>query len=151
MRATIGAIFAVVALLGTCACAPRPVLDPRPSMAVTAGLLRADGLVAAGCYTCLQDALAIYERLAAAGAQAQLTLTQSEKQCRLGRSNAGRRRAARGGGVLEDGERLHQAAVAARRDERIRPRQFGGERHAGARVEDGTGRTGASAHKGDDG
>jgi tetratricopeptide (TPR) repeat protein len=67
MRATIGAIFAVVALLGTCACAPRPVLDPRPSMAVTAGLLRADALVAAGCYTCLQDALAIYERLAAAG------------------------------------------------------------------------------------
>jgi tetratricopeptide (TPR) repeat protein len=36
-------------------------------MAVSADMARADALVAEGCYACLKDALAIYERLAAAG------------------------------------------------------------------------------------
>jgi tetratricopeptide (TPR) repeat protein len=53
---------------GLLACAPRPRLDPRPGMAVTADMARANGLVRAGCHACLTDALAIYERLAASGA-----------------------------------------------------------------------------------
>ena len=49
-------------------CAPKMRLDPSPGFAVTADLARADALVARGCYSCLQDALAIYERLSATGA-----------------------------------------------------------------------------------
>jgi len=68
MHATTRLFVASIALLGVAACAPRPTLDPRPGMAVTAELARADALVRAGCYTCLKDALAIYERLATTGA-----------------------------------------------------------------------------------
>jgi len=56
-----------VAALGAGACAPRPRLDPRPGIALTAELARADALVAEGCYACLMNALATYERVAAAG------------------------------------------------------------------------------------
>jgi hypothetical protein len=66
MRTRPGAAAAAL-VLAAVACGPRPVLDPRPGMALTAELARADALVAAGCYTCLKDALAIYERLAATG------------------------------------------------------------------------------------
>ncbi|HSP91571.1 MAG TPA: hypothetical protein VLN08_11715 [Vicinamibacterales bacterium] len=52
---------------GLLACGPRPVLDPRPGIALTADLARADALVRRGSYASLQDALAIYERLAATG------------------------------------------------------------------------------------
>ncbi|MBP1635284.1 MAG: putative system TPR-repeat lipoprotein [Acidobacteria bacterium] len=67
MRAIIPICLAALVPVGAGACAPRPVLDPRPSMAVTADLLAADSLVAEGCYRCLQDALVIYERLDATG------------------------------------------------------------------------------------
>ena len=52
---------------GLVACGPRPVLDPRPGIALTADLARADALIRQGSYASLQDALAIYERLAATG------------------------------------------------------------------------------------
>jgi tetratricopeptide (TPR) repeat protein len=52
---------------GLPACGPRPVLDPRPGIAVTADLAHADALVRRGSYASLQDALAVYERLAATG------------------------------------------------------------------------------------
>jgi tetratricopeptide (TPR) repeat protein len=65
MRTSAAITAGACVLLVAAACGPRPVLDPRPSMAVTADLLEADKLVAAGCYTCLTDALAIYERVAA--------------------------------------------------------------------------------------
>ena len=67
MRTRAGATASAFAILAAVACGPRPVLDPRPGMALTAELARADALVAAGCYACLNDALAIYERLAATG------------------------------------------------------------------------------------
>jgi tetratricopeptide (TPR) repeat protein len=57
-----------VALAGLllASCTPvRPRLDFTPSFAATADLARADGLVRAGCYKCLTEALAIYEKLAA--------------------------------------------------------------------------------------
>jgi len=65
MRASIGAILVLATVLGTAACTPRPRLDPRPGMAVTAELAKAEALVREGCYACLKDALAIYERVAA--------------------------------------------------------------------------------------
>jgi len=56
----------LVAVLAVAACTPvRPRLDFTPSFATTADLARADGLVGAGCYRCLTEALAIYEKLAA--------------------------------------------------------------------------------------
>jgi tetratricopeptide (TPR) repeat protein len=67
MGAVIRVCLASLMLLGIGACAPRPRLDPRPGARITADLVRADGLVAEGCYVCLTDALAIYERLAATG------------------------------------------------------------------------------------
>jgi tetratricopeptide (TPR) repeat protein len=42
-------------------------LDPTPDLRITAELVQADALVRQGCYRCLQDALAIYERAAATG------------------------------------------------------------------------------------
>jgi tetratricopeptide (TPR) repeat protein len=68
MRTSVAITTGALTLLVATACGPRPVLDPRPGMALTAELARADRLVAEGCYTCLTDALAIYERLAATGA-----------------------------------------------------------------------------------
>ncbi|MEI6666569.1 MAG: hypothetical protein WCP29_00320 [Acidobacteriota bacterium] len=60
----------LVACLMLAACAPaRPRLNFAPSMAATETLARADGLVRAGCYTCLTEALAIYESLAAGPAE----------------------------------------------------------------------------------
>jgi tetratricopeptide (TPR) repeat protein len=58
-----------VAVLVPClsGCAPRVRLDPGPGIALTAELVRADALVSRGCYTCLQEALAIYERAAVTG------------------------------------------------------------------------------------
>jgi len=67
MRVSIGATLVLAVALGIAACTPRPRLDPRPGIEVTANLTRADGLVRQGCYHCLQDALAIYERVAATG------------------------------------------------------------------------------------
>lgn len=67
MRVRLPFLLGGIGLLTAVACAPRPVLDPRPSMALTADLLAADELVLAGCYACLTDALAIYERIAATG------------------------------------------------------------------------------------
>ena len=52
---------------GLLACGPRPVLDPGPGIALTADLARADALVRRGSNASLQDAFAIYERLAATG------------------------------------------------------------------------------------
>lgn len=66
MRTRSGAAAAAI-VLAAVACGPRPVLDPRPGMALTAELARADGLVRDGCYRCLTDALGIYERAAATG------------------------------------------------------------------------------------
>jgi hypothetical protein len=40
-------------------CGPRPLLDPRPGIALTADLARADALVRRGSYASLQDAMAI--------------------------------------------------------------------------------------------
>ena len=63
-------VLSATALLGVTlvasACAPvTPRLDPTPAINTTTELLRADALVKAGCYTCLTQALAIYEGLAA--------------------------------------------------------------------------------------
>jgi tetratricopeptide (TPR) repeat protein len=49
------------------ACTPRPRLDPQPGIALTAELAAADALAAEGCYTCLKEALAIYENVGATG------------------------------------------------------------------------------------
>jgi tetratricopeptide (TPR) repeat protein len=66
-------------------------------MAITAELARADALVAEGCYSCLQDALAIYERAAAAGVapaaglraiDTALLLALRERELGLGRGQA---------------------------------------------------------------
>jgi tetratricopeptide (TPR) repeat protein len=55
-----------VASLVIASCTPvRPRLDFTPSFAATADLARADALVRAGCYTCLTEAIAIYQTLAA--------------------------------------------------------------------------------------
>jgi len=55
-----------VASLVLASCTPvRPRLDLTPSIAATADLARADELVRAGCYRCLIEALALYEKLAA--------------------------------------------------------------------------------------
>jgi tetratricopeptide (TPR) repeat protein len=67
MHATTRVFVASIALFGVAACAPRPRLDPAPGIALTAELAKADALVRAGCYTCLKDALAVYERAAATG------------------------------------------------------------------------------------
>jgi len=97
MRAIIRIFLVSVTLLGVGACSPRPVLDPRPGKAITAELARADALVAEGCYVCLQDALAIYERIAAAGAapaaepraiDAALLLALRERELGLGGGRA---------------------------------------------------------------
>ena len=58
---------AAIVMLAAVACGPRPVLDPRPGMALSAELARADALVREGCYRCLTDAFEIYERAAATG------------------------------------------------------------------------------------
>jgi tetratricopeptide (TPR) repeat protein len=59
-------VAAVAAALGTASCSSvRPRIDLTPSFAATAELTRADELVRAGCYTCLTQALGIYEKLAA--------------------------------------------------------------------------------------
>jgi hypothetical protein len=60
-------ILLCLASLAAAACAPRARLDPRPGMALTADLARADALVAEGCYACLKEALAAYEQAAATG------------------------------------------------------------------------------------
>ncbi len=60
-------ILVLLAVLGLPGCSPKPRLDPGPDLVATADLVRADSLVARGCYTCLQEAVTIYERLSAAG------------------------------------------------------------------------------------
>jgi tetratricopeptide (TPR) repeat protein len=67
MRAVRTSILVLAAAAAAAGCAPRPLLDPRPGMEVTAELEKADALVRAGCYACLTDALTIYERAAATG------------------------------------------------------------------------------------
>lgn len=67
MRASIKPIVVLAIALGIGACTPRPRLDPRPGIELTADLTRADALVRRGSYASLRDALAIYERLAATG------------------------------------------------------------------------------------
>ena len=57
MRMRADALAAVLVILAAVACGPRPVLDPRPGMALTAELARADALVREGCYRCLTEAL----------------------------------------------------------------------------------------------
>jgi len=97
MRAILRLSIGCVTLLGIGACTPRPVLDPRPGMAVTAEFARADALVAQGCYTCLRDALTIYERVSAtadapaAGSRAvdvALLLALRERELGLGAGRA---------------------------------------------------------------
>ncbi len=66
MRTT-GGWLLVLCTPGLLACGPRPVLDPRPGIALTADIARADALVRRGSYASLQEALAVYERLAATG------------------------------------------------------------------------------------
>jgi tetratricopeptide (TPR) repeat protein len=63
-------VIVLAAAVGLAGCAPKARLDPSPGFAVTRELASADALVARGCYTCLQEALAIYERVAAAGTAA---------------------------------------------------------------------------------
>ena len=58
---------AVSALATACAKTP-PRLDPTPGIVLTGDLVTADRLVRAGCYTCLKEALGIYERLSTAEA-----------------------------------------------------------------------------------
>jgi tetratricopeptide (TPR) repeat protein len=53
--------FAVFAILLTAACAPKG-----PSPLLVAEVAKADSLVQQGCYTCLKEALAIYDKHAAA-------------------------------------------------------------------------------------
>ena len=67
MRTNVAITAGAFALSVAAGCGPRPVLDPRPGMALTADLARADALVRDGCYTCLTGALEIYERAAATG------------------------------------------------------------------------------------
>jgi tetratricopeptide (TPR) repeat protein len=86
-----------LAALGAGACAPRPRLDPRPGIALTAELAKADALVAEGCYACLSDALATYERVAAGGdapaaglraVDTALLLALRERELGLGRARS---------------------------------------------------------------
>jgi len=58
------AAAAACLILGGCTSA-RPRLDMSPWVAATADMARADGLVRAGCYGCLAQALSVYERLGA--------------------------------------------------------------------------------------
>jgi len=101
-RLLIAAVAAVVAstLAGACAKVP-PRLDPTPGIALTADLARADELVRAGCYSCLTEAFAIYERLAAAESGAgvahiraidtALLMAIRERELGLGQGQARRR------------------------------------------------------------
>lgn len=67
MRPTCPWLLSFGVVLGLAACAPHIRLDPGPGIALTADLTHADALVERGCYACLQEALASYERLSATG------------------------------------------------------------------------------------
>jgi len=82
---------------GLLACTARPRLDPRPGIALTAELARADALVAEGCYACLTEALEAYRRLSLTGrvpvaesraVDAAYLLALRERELGLGRGSA---------------------------------------------------------------
>ncbi len=60
-------VIGVLIAIACAACSPRQAQRGQPSERAGATLLRAEGLVAQGCYLCLGDALAIYRELLGAG------------------------------------------------------------------------------------
>lgn len=97
MRAAAIRVTAALAVMGLAGCAAKARLDFAPSRAATAEMLRADALVRQGCYLCLQDAVTIYEGLAATGqaplaatraADAAYLLAMRERELGLGRGTA---------------------------------------------------------------
>jgi len=87
----------VVLLVATLAGCARPRLDPTPDLRVTADLVQADALVRQGCYRCLQDAIALYDKAAATGrapmaagraVDAAYLLAMRERELGLGRGTA---------------------------------------------------------------
>lgn len=97
MRPTTGRLTLLLLALTMAACAARAKLDLAPARALTADMSRADALVLDGCYACLQEALGIYESLAASGqaaaameraADTAMLLAMRERELGLGRGTA---------------------------------------------------------------
>jgi tetratricopeptide (TPR) repeat protein len=97
MRHLPGRIALVLAFTALPGCAARAPIDLTPSRSSTADLARADRLVRDGCYRCLEDAIGIYQRLAATGeaplaairaVDAAYLLAMRERELGLGRGTA---------------------------------------------------------------
>jgi tetratricopeptide (TPR) repeat protein len=92
-----GSIALVLAVTAFAGCAARAPIDFTSSRSAAADLVQADALVRQGCYRCLEDAIAIYERLVATG-RAPLAATRAvdgayllamrERELGLGRGTA---------------------------------------------------------------